>query len=363
MEESQKLRHAENDPKARFLLVGDATDTHSPLLEMLADRGVSVEICPRGDRALEMLRRSFYQGVVCDLNPPGMNGMELLNEVRTNFPELAFVMIASSVDVRPGVLATIAGASDYVTKPLQADAVAASLHRALKRKRVERGLEKYQNRQSKKLNLHKSASSLSRNGDDAIKTLLRLLNLKDHKTSVDCLRITSYSMELAKKMECSHDESIDLARAAYLHDLDKIGIRSEISRKPASLPKLETAQINTGITFDILRSEPLLTRPVEIVLCRHERFDGGGYPEGLAGKDIPLGARVFAVANALNAMTSGRSLRKALSFSDARDEIVRQSARQFDPEVVEAFLGVPQERWDRLRTQAQPGAQMSHEVA
>ena len=363
MEELQKLRSEESCPKARFLFVGAEADTNSSLTGMLADKGVSMEVCARGDRALEMLRRSYYQGVLCDLNPSGMNGMELLNEVRTNFPELAFVMVAKCDGLRQGVLAVIAGASDYVTKPLQADAVAMSLHRALKRKRVERSLEKHQTIPNKKLNLHKSAPAFSLHGDEAIKALAQILNLTDYKISVHCRRITSYSLELARKMGCSRGESIAIVRAAYLHDLDRIGVSENSSRKPVSPAKGEGTQIHFKATFDTLKSEPFLAGPVEIVLSHHERFDGGGYPEGLAGKDIPLAARIFAVASALNAMMSGRPLSKALSFSDARDKIVRQSGRQFDPEVVEAFLGIPQETWNRLRSRAQPGAQMSSEVA
>jgi response regulator RpfG family c-di-GMP phosphodiesterase len=363
MEELQTLRSGESCPKARFLFVGAGAEVNSSLAGMLADRGVSMEVCARGDRALEMLRRSYYQGVLCDLNPSGMNGMELLNEVQTNFPELAFVMVTKCDDLRQGALAIIAGASDYVSRPLQADAVAMSLHRALKRKRVERSLEKHQSTQNRKLNLHKSAPAFSLHGDEAIKALAQILNLKDYKTSIHCRWITSYSLELAKKMGCSRSESIAIVRAAYLHDLDKVGFNGNVSRKPVSPTKGEGTQIHFKATLDTLKSEPLLASPVEIVLLRHERFDGGGYPEGLAGKDIPLAARIFAVANALNAMISGRTLSQALSFSDAREEIVRQSGRQFDPEVVEAFLGIPQETWNRLRVRAQPSAQMSSEVA
>jgi response regulator RpfG family c-di-GMP phosphodiesterase len=348
----------------RFLAVGDEAEVSYPLVQMLADKGHSGEVCATADRALERLENTTFQGVLCDHATPGMGGMKLLGEVRISFPDVAFVMIAESGGVRQGVLAMIAGASDYLLKPLQADAVDASLLRALKRKRLERGLERYRSRQGEKMALRKPRIQLAPmpgtwNRDEAIELLGRILNLRDHQASFHCQRVMSYSLELAKAMQCTQEESSDIVRGAYLHDIGKVCVSDEILLKPGLLTKeeRESMQVHARIGFDLLRSEPLLARPAQIVLSHHERFDGEGYPQGLAGKNIPLGARIFAVANALDAMTSDRPYRKALQYSAARDEIVRQAGRQFDPEVVDAFLRIPQESWNRLRAQAQLGVQ------
>jgi DNA-binding NtrC family response regulator len=136
------------DSEGRFLAVGNRFEVSDPLVLMLANTGFSGEVCGSGDQALGMLKDHSFQGVICDNTMPGMGAMELLNEVRANFPDVAFVMVAEPGDVRQGVLAMIAGASDYLLKPLQSETVVASLRRALKRKRLERSVAKYRAAQS-----------------------------------------------------------------------------------------------------------------------------------------------------------------------------------------------------------------------
>lgn len=146
----EALRIEQGECEGRFLAVSNMPEGSYPLVRILADIGFSSEGCGSGDQALGLLKTSSFQGVLCDYTMDSMGGMELLNEVRTKFPEVAFVMVADSGDVRQGVLAMIAGASDYLLKPLQADAVVASLRRALKRKRIERSLTKYRERQTER---------------------------------------------------------------------------------------------------------------------------------------------------------------------------------------------------------------------
>jgi DNA-binding NtrC family response regulator len=142
------LRIEQRECEGRFLTVSNMPEGSYPLVRMLSDIGFSGERCSSGDQALSMLKDCAFHGVLCDCTMAGMGGMELLSKVRANFPEVAFVMIADPGDVRQGVLAMIAGASDYLLKPLRADAVVASLRRALKRKRLERSLAKYQEKLS-----------------------------------------------------------------------------------------------------------------------------------------------------------------------------------------------------------------------
>jgi two-component system response regulator AtoC len=144
----EALRIEQGECEGRFLAVSNMLEGDYSLVRMLADAGLSGEGCSSGDEALGMLKDCAFQGVLCDYTLADMGGMELLSEIRTKFPEVAFVMVADSGDVRHGVLAMIAGASDYLLKPLRTDAVVASLRRALKRKRIERSLAKYQEKQS-----------------------------------------------------------------------------------------------------------------------------------------------------------------------------------------------------------------------
>jgi len=142
-----------------------------------------------------------------------------------------------------------------------------------------------------------------------------------------------------------------IARAAFLHDIGKMAIPDQILRKPGPLTPEEREVMRTHceIGYNMVTRIPFLREAAEIVLTHQEYFDGTGYPRGLKGEQIPLGARIFAVADALDAMISDRPYRKALSITHARDEIKRCSGTQFDPAVVEVFLAMPATLWNELR--------------
>jgi putative nucleotidyltransferase with HDIG domain len=144
-----------------------------------------------------------------------------------------------------------------------------------------------------------------------------------------------------------------IARGAFLHDIGKMAIPDEILRKPGKLTPGEQDVMREHCTrgYHMLRKIPFLAGAAEIVFCHQEHFDGSGYPTGLHGREIPIGARIFAVADALDAITSDRPYRKARSFDSAREEVLCCSGTQFDPVVVEAFLKIPNELWQELRSE------------
>lgn len=191
--------------------------------------------------------------------------------------------------------------------------------------------------------------------EGTLRALGSALQLRDNETAGHCQRVTRWSYELAKAMKCSRLELKKIVRGAYLHDIGKIGIPDSILPKPGPLTDQERAimEKHVRIGFELIRHIPFLQGAAEIVLTHQERFDGKGYPQGLSGADIPLGARIFAVADALDAMTSDRPYRRALSYPVARDEIIRESGHQFDPAVVDAFLSLPEQLWQAIRNQAQ----------
>lgn len=191
--------------------------------------------------------------------------------------------------------------------------------------------------------------------EGTLRALGSALQLRDAETAGHCQRVTRWSYELAKAIKCPRPELKKIVRGAYLHDIGKIGIPDAILRKPGPLTDQERAIIekHVRIGFELIRHIPFLQGAAEIVLTHQERFDGKGYPQGLAGADIPLGARIFAVADALDAMTCDRPYRRALPYSVARDEIIRESGHQFDPAVVDAFLSLPEQLWQGIRDEAQ----------
>jgi HD-GYP domain-containing protein (c-di-GMP phosphodiesterase class II) len=195
--------------------------------------------------------------------------------------------------------------------------------------------------------------------DETLEALGAALDLRDNETAGHSRRVTRYCLEIAKVLGCEKDELKHLERGSYLHDIGKIGIPDAILLKPGRLDPVEREVMDSHVRigYDIVSRVTFLARPSEIVLTHQERFDGTGYPQGLIGKEIPLGARIFSVADTLDAITSDRPYRRALPFSEARNEIVRCSGVQFDPDVVQAFLSIPEETWKRIRSEVGQGWQ------
>ena len=180
--------------------------------------------------------------------------------------------------------------------------------------------------------------------DEVLKAFGTTLDLRDNETAGHSQRVTRYSHEIAEVMGCATEELDRIARAAYLHDIGKIAIPDAILRKAGKLTReeMEVMRSHAWIGYNMVSHVSFLAPIGEIVLSHHERYDGNGYPQGLVGDQIPLGARIFAVADTLDAMTTDRPYRKALPFCAAREEILRESGHQFDPKVVQAFLSIPQ---------------------
>ena len=201
--------------------------------------------------------------------------------------------------------------------------------------------------------LHQALEDLEHSYDVTLEALGDALDLKDYESPGHSKRVTAYTIALARAMGISPAVIKVIARGAFLHDIGKMGIPDEILRKPAALSPKEQKVMREHCTkgFDILRKIPFLSEAAEIVFTHQERYDGSGYPTGLRGGEIPIGARIFAVSDTLDAITSDRPYRKASSFDAAREEVLRCSGTQFDPSVVEAFLKIPNELWNELRSE------------
>jgi putative nucleotidyltransferase with HDIG domain len=294
--------------------------------------------------------------VISDQRMPGRTGLELLQEVRRLYPSIAFMMITADSDIRLGVEAMKKGAADYLIKPFQLDAVLASLNRALEMKRMELELENYRQNlermvEERTRQLEAARRRIEMTYDETLEALGAALDLRDTETAGHSLRVTRYCQEIARALGVDGDPLKQITRGAFLHDIGKIGVPDSILLKEGKLTPEEMAvmQSHARIGYDLVSRIAFLAAAAEIVLTHQERFDGAGYPQGLAGEEIPLGARIFAVADTLDAMTSDRPYRRALPFSAARAEVIRESGRQFDPKVVEAFLALPTEVWENIR--------------
>jgi HD-GYP domain-containing protein (c-di-GMP phosphodiesterase class II) len=190
--------------------------------------------------------------------------------------------------------------------------------------------------------------------DQTLRALGGALDLRDNETAGHSQRVTRYALEIGQAMVCDEEELGEIALGASLHDIGKIGIPDAILLKPGKLNPEETEIMrrHVNISYDLVSQHLFLSHAAQIVLSHHESHDGSGYPQGLIGNEIPLGARIFAVADTLDAMTSDRPYRAALPYRVAREEIKRCSGSQFDPDVVQAFLAIPEEVWNRIRAES-----------
>lgn len=186
----------------------------------------------------------------------------------------------------------------------------------------------------------------------ALEALTRALELRDYETEGHSRRVVQYTLALAQKLGVPEGQLVPMMRGALLHDIGKIGIPDQILRKPGPLTpeEWETMKTHTRIGYEMLCHIDFLRDAAPIILHHHERFDGSGYPDGLIGQVIPLGARIFAVADAYDALTSNRPYRRGRSHQAAVEEIVRCSGTHFDPQVVAALLELPEAELSRIRT-------------
>jgi putative nucleotidyltransferase with HDIG domain len=177
------------------------------------------------------------------------------------------------------------------------------------------------------------------------------LDMKDSETEGHSRRVTAYTIVIARAMGLPPEQIPTIARGAFLHDIGKLAIPDAILCKPSKLTTEEMAIMKEHCFkgYQIVKKIPFLVEACEIVYSHQERYDGTGYPRGLKGEEIPLGARIFSVADTLDAMTVDRVYRPRQSYQAAREEIMRWSGRQFDPDVVKAFIEIPEDIWEHLR--------------
>jgi putative nucleotidyltransferase with HDIG domain len=247
------------------------------------------------------------------------------------------------------------GAYDYILKPFEKDQLYMSVGRALEHRRLVMENRSYQSdleqlvaERTQQLSL--ALRDLEQSYDHTLEALGGALDAKDAETEGHCQRVTAFTIRMAEAMGVDKVALRHIARGAFLHDIGKMGIPDSILRKPGPLTADERTVMrrHCDIGFDVLKRIPFLKEAAEIVLTHQECFDGTGYPQGLKGEDIPVGSRIFAVADTLDAMISDRPYRKALPISVAREEIRKNAGTQFDPRVVAVFLSVPDRIWQDL---------------
>jgi len=288
--------------------------------------------------------------VLSDVMLAGMDGLGLVDHVKAKYPDTPVVLKTGASDVSLVQGAIRNGAYDYLLKPFDQEQLLLVVRRALEYRRLK--LEK------RELQCQVAARSeqlrvLERSYDVTLEALAGTLDWKAAHTEGHQHRVAAFSIALSRAMGVPPDQIRMIARGAFLHDIGKIAIPDAILRKPGALSRNELSLMREYCRcgYEMLKEVPYLTEVAEIVHAHREHHDGTGYPRGLKGGEIPLGARLIGMASALESITSHRPYRAAESIRMAREEIQRSAGRQFDPEIVRTFLSMPESVWDDLRRQ------------
>ncbi len=323
-----------------ILIVDDEKDIRRLLSLKLSGKGYHCRMAGSADQALRKLRSDPAELVILDIKMPGKSGVELLSEIKTRYPDTEVIMATGVTDINVAINCLKKGAYDYLTKPFNLGDVALSVERALEKRRLELENRYYQRHLEQKV--EEQTEKIRTTFLNAIAALVHALEAKDKYTSGHSQKVSEISAAIAKELGMSPDSIERIRLAGLLHDIGKIGVRESVLNKRSQLTRLEYrhvlshCEVGEQILALVVESDELLG----MVRHHHEHFDGSGYPDGLSGEQIPLGARILAVADTYHAMMWERPYRKAMSTESARAEIERCKGTQFDPVIADCFLRI-----------------------
>lgn len=326
--------------KEKILIVDDEKTVRRSLNKCLTLNGFSCSEASSADEALESLKNQPADLVILDIMMPGTSGSELLPRLKQKYPDTSVVMATAVIEPDTIVNCMKNGAQDYITKPFEVNELISNINMVFEKRNMELNLkEKSQVLEGK---VEEQAKELQKLFIDAMESLVSALEAKDKYTAGHSRRVTKIAMETGIAMGLKGEELENLHWAALLHDIGKIGIDSTVQNKPGELTPLEYDYILTHCTIGPGIVQPLVNEKIiESIRHHHDSYDGNGLNQNLTGEGIPLGARILAVADSFDAMTSDRPYRVARPVNQAIAEIKRCAGTQFDPAVVKAFLKTP----------------------
>jgi response regulator RpfG family c-di-GMP phosphodiesterase len=330
-----------------LLIVDDDWQVRQVLHEIFLSAGYNCLLAQDGREGLEVFKAARPPMMVTDLKMPNMDGIALLQAVRAIDPDAAVIVLTGAADVKTAIDSLKLGAYDFIMKPVNVDELVIAADRALERRQLLIERREYQT--YLELRVEEATRDLQgayRQLQDTYKSTLEALgsalDTRDVGTEAHSRRVHGYSLSTARECGVPEEQLTDIAHGVLLHDIGKIGIPDAILLKPGPLTPEEwkVMRRHPEIGKRLIENIPFLCGAVPIVYHHHERWDGSGYPLGLRGEGIPLGARIFAVVDAFDAMTFDRPYSKAISFEAAKAEIRRCAGTHFDPSVVQSFLKV-----------------------
>ncbi len=340
---------------AKILVVDDESSVREVLRKMLEQDGHEVRGAVDGEDALLRLAEKPADLVIADILMPKMDGLELVRRLKAEprTSEIPVMVLTAKGAVETRIEGYRLGVDDFLTKPFNREELRLRVGRLIRMRQEKASMAQKLFELGLKVSVQEELLKVGKGGDfasayfdlqqmslDVVRSLALALDARDHYTRGHSEWVAKYSVQIAKTMNCSEQETEKLELAALLHDVGKIGVKDSILRKPAKLTQEEFAVVQRHplSSAEIIQPVAYLRELVPAVRHHHERYDGKGYPDGLAGESIPFSARILTVADAFEAMTSDRPYRRALTFEKALAEIRRCRGSQFDPVIVDAFI-------------------------
>ena len=323
-----------------ILIVDDEASVRRLLKNKLTGDGYQCYEAADARQALDELHRKKISLVMLDIKMPGKSGFELLPEIKSVHDDTSVIMITATADMQTAIQCMKQGAYDYISKPFELDAITISVARALEKRRLEMENQAYQQHLEEKV--LEQANKIRFSYLNAITALAYALEAKDTYTSGHSQRVAELSAAIARELRLPRGHIDKLKLAGRLHDIGKIGVQESVLNKPGRLTEaeFEMVKLHPEIGEHILSPIVDSTEILKAVRSHHEQYDGKGYPDGLRKDEIPLAARILAIADAYEAMTSERPYRKSMSADAAREEIARHKGAHFDPEIASAFTKI-----------------------
>jgi putative nucleotidyltransferase with HDIG domain len=343
----------------RILVVDDEEPIREIVASMLGTAGYLCKQAGSGMEALAVLNSGEeFELMLSDLMMADLDGIGLLERTKEKYPDMPVVMVTAVHDISVALAAIRNGAYDYLLKPFEREQLLNTVSRALENRRLKLENRTYQTNleslvKARTDQLQAAMASLERSYDITLEALGDALDLKDRETEGHSRRVTLFTIAIAQALGLPREQITIIARGAFLHDIGKMAIPDNILNKPGKLDtrEMEIMKEHAFHGYQIVKKIPFLAEVAEIVYSHQEWFNGGGYPRGLKGEEIPLGARIFSIADTFDAITSDRIYRPAQPNQAAREEIARWAGKQFDPEIVRVFLEMPDKIWGDLRNE------------
>lgn len=330
-----------------ILIVDDEEPVRRPLRKVLTRKGYTCLEADCADKAIETLDCNEVDMAILDVKMPHKSGLELLPEIKDRHPDLAIVMATAVIEPDIIIECMKEGARDYFTKPYDLEKVTQRVGLILKKRELEITVKRFQDNLKGKV--EEQAIEIRRMYLGAIESLVYALESKDKYTAGHSRRVSEYTLSIARYMGVPEEELEEIRSGALLHDVGKIAVDPDIQNKPGKLTEEEYAQImiHTQVGPSIVR--PIANNNIlDMIKYHHTRFDGQAKGQTMSGIQLPLAVRIITLADSFDAMTSKRPYRDAFPIEKAIAEIKRCSGTQFDPQVVETFLKIPESELQKI---------------